>query len=197
MKNGNQFLQEPKWAEWQNVSNPTRFADSVRVPWVGPRSSWQSYSARCRQGPPGWSCWWCCARAPRPPPTQTGQKSKEKKKKKKTLIPKLQIYCLLICVSKYIDWTKTAVENDADISKQRKKRRKPHLCLGHDEREHRVRSGALVIHPSCSCGTLLVAKVQPALHNKHTASFKQPASLHTKSIFDAKSSSPLYECKRK
>lgn len=75
--------------------------------------------------------------------------------------------------------------------KKTKKKQKTYLCLGHDESEHGVRPGALIIHPSSSCGTLLVAKVQPALHKKHTASLKQPASLRTKSIFHAKWSSLL------
>lgn len=53
------------------------------------------------------------------------------------------------------------------------KKKKTYLCLGHHESEDGVRSGALVIHPSSSCGTLLVAKVQPALHKKHTVSLKR------------------------
>lgn len=53
--------------------------DWVCVPWVGPRSSWRCCSARCQQGPPGWSCWWCCARAPLPQPVQTEQNQRGNK----------------------------------------------------------------------------------------------------------------------
>lgn len=53
---------------------------------------------------------------------------------------------------------------------EKRKKKRANLCLGHDESEHGVRSGALIIHPSSSCGTLLVAKVQPALQKKNTVS---------------------------
>lgn len=45
--------------------------------------------------------------------------------------------------------------------------KRPHLSLGHNQSEDRVRSGALVIH-SCSCrSSLLVAQFQPPLEHKN------------------------------
>lgn len=62
---------------------------------------------------------------------------------------KLQICCRVVSVLKL----------QTLISKKGQKKKNPYLCLGHDESEHGVRSGALVIHPRGSCGTLLVSKV--------------------------------------
>lgn len=132
--------------------NPTHFADvyvcaCVCVPWVALRSSWPSYSVRCLQGPQGWSCWWCCVHAPLPPPAQTGQIRRERERKKKKADSSSTFFHVRV--------------QEKRIGKT------PYLCLGHDESEYRVRSGALVIHSCSGCGTLLVAKIQPTLKKKH------------------------------
>lgn len=47
-----------------------------------------------------------------------------------------------------------------------------YLCLSQNQCEDRVGSGALVIHSCGCCGSLLVAKIQPALNEQCDVTFR-------------------------
>lgn len=65
------LLQNSTWSSL--LKNNMHTCIHVTLPWVCLHLSEPYCSARCLRGPPGWSCLWYCARAPRPPPTQSAK----------------------------------------------------------------------------------------------------------------------------
>lgn len=163
MKNGNQLLQDPKWSEWQQNYQSNTLCWHVCV-CVCTLSRSPLVMAELQRSLPARSTrlillvMLCSCSSPSTS-SDWAKPHREGKKRADSSSTFFHVHFVFQQTRLTCDIQKKKESKGKKKRTEKMKRigKTPYLCLGHDESEYRVRSGALVIHSCCGCGALLVA----------------------------------------